>query len=274
MILIGERINGMFTDVKAAIQQHDKSVIADWAVRQTKAGADYLDINVGAAAADPVGVMKWLVETTQEAVPTPLCLDSQRIEIIEAGLSVLAPDRKVLLNSTPLDKKSDMEIMQKYVSAALPHNGSVICLAMDNRGIPQDVDTRVEIAAMATATALEMGLAPEQIFIDPIVMPVSVCDAQSQSGRILEALPQIKMITDPPVMTTAGLSNISSKAKQRSLINRSFLAMAMAAGLDSAIVDACDDELVGVVSASEIILNQRIYSDSFVQAFRQARGQG
>ena len=273
MIFIGERINGMFTDVKAAIQAKDESVIRDWAVKQTEAGADYLDLNVGTAAADQEGTMKWLVETVQAAVPTGLSLDSQKLPVIEAGLTAVESGRKLILNSTPYNKKSDQEIMLKYIEAAKPYNAAVICLTMDDRGIPQDVDTRVEIAAMATATAMEMGLSAEQIFIDPIVMPVSVCDAQNQSGRIFEALPQIKMITDPPVMTTCGLSNVSTSAKQRGLLNRAFLLMAMAAGMDSAIVDVCDEDLVAGVAAAEIVLNQRIYSDSFVQAFRQARGQ-
>jgi len=272
MILIGERINGMFLDVKEAIQTHDKTVIADWAVKQTQAGADYLDINVGTAAADQEGTMKWLVETVQEAVATPLCLDSQKLPVIKAGLSVLESGRKAILNSTPFSKKSDEEIIYKYIDAAKPHNAAIICLTMDTRGIPQDVDTRVEIAAMSAATAMEQGLTPEQIFIDPIVMPVSVCDAQNQGGRIFEALPQIKMINDPPVMTTCGLSNISTNAKQRSLLNRAFLLMAMAAGMDSAIVEVCDEALVDSVAAAEIVLNQRIYSDSFAQAFRQSRG--
>ena len=273
MILIGERINGMFTDVKKAIQEHDPSVIADWAVKQTQAGADYLDLNVGTAAADQTGTMKWLVEVVQEAVPTPLSLDSQKLPVIEAGLSVLESGRKVILNSTPLNKKSDEEVMLKYLAAAKPHNGAVICLTMDVRGIPQDVDTRVEIAAMATATALEQGMEPEQVFIDPIIMPVSVSDAQSQGGRILEALPQIKMISDPPVMTTCGLSNISTNAKQRDLINRVFLIMLMAAGMDSAILNVNDDEMIDGIAAAELVLNQRIYSDSFLQAFRQSRGE-
>lgn len=273
MILIGERINGQFTDVKRAIQQRDKAVIRDWAVRQTRAGADYLDLNVGTAAADQKGAMQWLVETVQEAVPTPLCLDSQKLEVIQAGLSVLERGRRVILNSTPLAKKSDPEILSKYLDSARAHDGSVICLTMDQRGIPQDVETRVEIAAMIAAKALEAGFPPERIFIDPIVMPVSVCDAQVQGRRILEALPQIKMINDPPVLTTCGLSNISTNAKRRDLINRTFVIMLMAAGLDSAILDACDEEMVAAIAAAEVILNQRIYSDSFVQAFRQSRGQ-
>ena len=273
MILIGERINGMFKDVKAAIQQRDKTTIVDWAVRQTQSGADYLDVNVGTAAEDPIGAMKWLVGIVQEAVATPLCLDSQKLPVIEAGLSVVDSDRKVMLNSTPYNKKDDDEIMLKYLDAAMPHEASVICLTMDARGIPQDVDTRVEIAAMATAAALEADFSPERLYIDPIVMPVSAGEAQAQGGRILEVLPQIKMINDPPVMTTCGLSNISSNAKQRPLINQAFLLMAMAAGLDSAILNVCDDALVDSVAAAEIVLNQRIYSDSFLQAFRHTRAQ-
>jgi len=274
MLMIGERINGQFKDMRKAIQEQDKSVVRDWAVKQTQAGADYLDINVGTAAADQKGTMQWLVETVQEAVPTGVCLDSQKLPVIQAGLEVVERGRPVILNSTPLSKKDDEEILLKFLEAAQPHDASVICLTMDVRGIPQDVDTRVEIAAMATATAMEQGFNPEQIFIDPIFMPVSVSDAQVQGSRILEALPQIKMISDPPVMTTCGLSNVSTNAKRRDLLNRTFLMMAIAAGMDSAIMDVCDAEMVESIAAAEVLLNQRIYSDSFVQAFLQARGQG
>ncbi len=87
MIAIGERINGMFTDVKQAIADKDKAVIQDLAKRQTECGASYLDVNVGTAAADQEATMAWLVETIQETCKTPLCLDSQKLNVIAAALS-------------------------------------------------------------------------------------------------------------------------------------------------------------------------------------------
>jgi len=115
MIIIGERINGMFTNVKKAIAEKDKKVIQDLAKQQTEAGATYLDVNVGTAAVDQEGTMQWLVETIQETCSTSLSLDSQKPGVIAAGLKVLNADNGAILNSTPLNKKSDEEIYDKLL---------------------------------------------------------------------------------------------------------------------------------------------------------------
>ena len=148
MILIGERINGMFKDVKNAIAEKDKKVIQDLAQSQTEAGAKYLDVNVGTAAADQKGAMQWLVETIQETCSTSLSLDSQKPDVIAAGLKVINADNGVILNSTPLNKKSDSEVMDKYIEMAQQAGPKVniIALTMDSNGVPQNVDTRVAIA--------------------------------------------------------------------------------------------------------------------------------
>lgn len=268
MIAIGERINGMFEDVKKAIASHDAGVIQDLARRQTACGAGYLDVNVGTAAADQEGTMQWLVETIQAVCDTPLALDSQKINVIQAGLKVARTDRGVLLNSTPLNKKNDDEILHKYIDLAKNHNGSIVALTMDKNGIPQNVDTRVEIAANIVATAAELEFEPDRIFIDPIILPVNVPDAQAQPGYILETMSQVRLISDPPPHMTVGLSNISQGTTRRSLINRTFLVMALAAGLDSAIVDVFDEDLMDAVATAEMLLNKQIYSDDFIKAYR------
>ena len=272
MIAIGERINGMFVDVKKAIAEKDEKVIQDLARRQTECGAEYLDVNVGTAAADQEGAMQWLVETIQAACDTPLALDSQKLNVIQAGLKVCNTGKGVLLNSTPLNKKDDDEILDKFVALAKDHNGSIVALTMDKNGIPQNVDGRVEIAAGIVARAAELDFEPDRIFIDPIVLPVNVPDAQTQPGYILEAMSQIRLISDPPPHLTVGLSNISQGTKYRSLINRTFLVMAIAAGLDSAIVDVFDEELMNAVATAEMLLNKQIYSDSFIKAYRMLHG--
>ena len=275
MILIGERINGMFTDVKQAIAEKNKRVIQELAKKQTEAGATYLDVNVGTAAADQEGTMQWLVETIQSAdggCSTPLCLDSQKPNVMAAGLKVINAENGVILNSTPLNKKTDDVILDKYIEMAnqAGPKSSIIALTMDKNGVPQDVDTRVAIAAEIVSKAMEKGYDAQRLFIDPIVLPVKVPNAQIQPTNILAAMDQIKMLCDPPPHITVGLSNLSQGATERSLINRVFLAMAISRGLGSAIVDVLDQKLMDVVATSEMLMNKQIYSDSFLKIYRAA----
>lgn len=269
MILIAERLNGMFTDVKQAIAEKDKKVIQELAKKQTEAGATYLDVNVGTAAADQEGTMQWLVETIQETCSTPLCLDSQKADVIAAGLKVVNAKNGVLLNSTPLNKKSDEEIFDKYIEMAnqAGPKASIIALTMDKNGVPQDTDNRVAIAAEIVSKAMEKGFDTQRLFIDPIILPVKVPNAQVQPGIILTAMDQIKYLADPAPHMTVGLSNISQGTSERSLINRVFLAMAMSRGLDSVIADVFDTDLMNVVATAEMLMNKQIYSDSFLKVY-------
>ncbi len=272
MILIGERINGMFKDVKEAIATKNKRPIQELAKKQTEAGATYLDVNVGTAAADQEGTMQWLVETIQETSSTPLCLDSQKVNVIEAGLKVINAEAGAILNSTPLNKKNDEEILDKYIEMAeqAGPKASIIALTMDKNGVPQDIDTRVAIAAEIVQKAMEKGFDTQRLFIDPIVLPVNVPNAQVQAGNLLAAMDQIKYLSDPAPHMTVGLSNISQGTSERNLINRIFLAIAMSHGLDSAIVDVLDEKLVNAVATAEMLMNKQIYSDSFLKVYTTA----
>ena len=272
MILIGERINGMFTDVKQAIAQKNKQIIQDLAERQTEAGASYLDVNVGTAAADQEGTMQWLVETIQETCTTPLSLDSQKPDVIAAGLKVINAENGLILNSSPLNKKSDDQILDKYIEMAekAGPKASIIALTMDKNGVPQDIDTRVAVAAEIVQKAMEKGFDTQRLFIDPIVLPVKVPNAQVQPTNILAVMDQIRFLSESPPHITIGLSNLSQGAAERSLINRIFLAMAISHGLDSAIVDVLDEKLMNVVVTSEMLMNKQIYSDSFLKVYKAA----
>jgi len=272
MIIIAERINGMFTNVKQAIANKDKKVIQQLAKKQTEAGATYMDVNIGTAAADQKGAMQWLVETIQETCSTPLCLDSQKPDVIAAGLKVINADNGVILNSTPLNKKTDEEILDKYIEMAnqAGPKASIIALTMDKNGVPQDIDTRVAIAAEIVSKAMEKGFDTQRLFIDAIVLPVKVPNAQVQPGNILAAMDQIRYLSEPAPHMTIGLSNLSQGATERSLINRVFLAMAISRGLDSAIVDVLDQDLMNVVATAEMLMNKQIYSDSFLKVYAAA----
>ena len=275
MILIGERINGMFKNVKQAIADKNKQVIQDLAGQQAKAGANYLDVNIGTAAADQEGTMQWLVETIQETCSAGLSLDSQKPNVIAAGLKVINADNGVILNSTPLNKKSDEEVLDKYIEMAeqTGPKTAIITLTMDKNGVPQDMDTRVAIAAEIVQKAMEKGFDTQRLFIDPIVLPVKVPNAQAQPGNVLGAIEQIKYLADPAPHTTIGLSNLSQGTNERSLINRIFLAMAVSRGLDSAIVDVLDNDLMNVLATAEMLMDKQIYSDSFLKVYTTA-GEG
>ena len=261
MIIIGERINGMFKKVREAIQAKDAAFIRDLAASQVRAGATILDINVGTASTDPEKDMVWLVNAVQSEVGVPLSIDSARHEPLEAGLAAVKGKR--VLNSTT-GKESDLA---KLLPMAKKYNASVIALTIDEDGVPSTVHKRVEIAAKILASAIDLGIAVDELYIDPITLPVNC--AQDQPERVFAALTQFRMLSDPPPHTTIGLSNISQRLKEHRLLNRTFLIMCMAHGLDSAIVDPLDEDLMKAAITAEMLMNKFIYADSFLEASRK-----
>ena len=266
IILIGERINGSFKDVGKAIQDKDKTVIREWITRQAAAGADYLDVNMGAASRS-VDDFTWLVEAVAEATTMPISLDCNRLDMFSAGLKVIrntvGGDRQVIINSTTAEDSKLVPLLEM----ASQYNAGILGVVMDETGSPQDVDRRVELGGKILASALDAGLSPEMIILDPIVMPVKFM--QDQAKQVLLAVQQLAALSDPPPHISIGLSNVASKTEQKKLINRTFLVMAMAMGLDTAILNVCDEELMQAIATAEILLGQEIYSDAYLKAYRQ-----
>jgi len=258
MIFVGERINGGFKDIQRAVKEKDKSIIQHWARVQTKAGANYLDVNMGAAS-NKIDDFVWMIDTVQETVETPISIDTNKPAFIEKAIK--ACKHPPIINSTTADK----EKLDQIVPLVVEHNASLIGLCMDKKGSPQDVNRRVELAAVIFSELIEKGLPPERLFLDPVVMPLKFL--QPQANHILEAISQFKLLSEPPPHIIVGLSNISSKAKEIELINCIFLVMCIEAGLDAAICDVADEELVNSAITAEIILNKHIYSDSFLKAY-------
>jgi len=268
IILIGERINGSFKDVGRAIQEHDKTVIRDRVAKQEAGGADYLDVNMGAASRKPEDYA-WLVQAVAECTTLPLSLDCNRLDMFSTGLKAYRDavgDRPVILNSTTAEDGK----LNPLLEMASQYKAGIIGVVMDERGSPQDVDRRLELGGKIFAAATEAGLAPTDIFLDPIVMPVKFM--QDQPKHILNAIQQLTTLSDPPCHISIGLSNISSKAEERKLINRTFMVMAMALGADAAILDVCDEELRQSVATAELLLGMEIYSDGYLKAYRQRAG--
>lgn len=263
MILIGERINGMFTDIKEAIKNKDPKAIKEWAQRQYEAGAHYLDINTGPAVRKPEqpAVIEWMVKTAQEDCPLPCCIDSTNPEAIEAGLKV--HKGKAMINST----SADQEKMDIYFPMAKEYDAAIIGLAMNEAGVPKSAADRAALAMELVVNADAHGIPMEDLYIDPLALPANV--AQDHGVEVIEALRQIKTLASPPPRTTMGLSNVSQNCTNRHLLNRTFMVMCMTAGLDSAIVDVMDEQLVDAAAAARVLLNKDIYCDSFLKTFRQ-----
>ncbi len=261
MLVIGELINGMYKDVRKAIANKETDVIQHLALEQLKAGANVLDVNTGPYSKDPKEDMKWLVDSIQKATTAPLSIDSTKYDAIEEGLK-LAKGRPII-NST----NADDEKMDRIFGLAKRYNAQVIGLAMDKSGVPNNKDKRLELAVKIVAKAMDCGINSDDLYLDPVVLPVNV--AQTQGREVLESIREFRLLSDPPPNTVVGLSNVSQGTKSRSLINRTFLVMAVANGLTAAILDPLDRELMDAMITAELVLNKNIYCDSFLDAYRK-----
>ncbi len=261
MLVIGELINGMYKAVGAAIEARDKGVIQKIAKDELAAGANMLDVNTGPYAKDPGGAMKWLVETIQEVCDAPLCLDSTKADVIEEGLKIVK--KKAMINSANADDAK----LDVLVPMAKKYNASLIGLTMAKTGIPRDRHERMEHAAKIVTKCQEAGFNTGDLYLDPIVLPVNV--AQSQGVEVLESIREFRLLCDPAPNTVVGLSNASQSTKQRPLINRTYLVMAIACGLSAAIMDPLDRDLMHAAVTAELILNKTIYCDSFLDAHKK-----
>ena len=256
MIFIGERINTGFKDIKQAVMDRDPRPLADWARRQAEAGATYLDVNLGAVSADPAD-MCWMVDTVQQAVETPVCIDTNKPNILAEAIKVARPG--ALINSTT----AAPEKLDAMMPIAAEHGACIIGLVMDEGGTPKSADQRVENAGMIIAKAMELGMEPDRVFLDPIVMPLKYM--QDQAIHILDAVRQFGLFSDPPPHVVCGLSNVSNGTTHKSLINRIFLAMAIANGMDAAICDVMDTDLVNAALTAELVMNRQIYADAYAR---------
>lgn len=263
MFIIGELINGMYKSVAQAIQAKDAAFIKKLAHDQLAAGADALDLNTGPASKDQVSDLAWLVQTVQAAVSAPLCLDSTKSAAIEAGLKVC--QNPSFINSTTADD----EKMDLYFPMAKQFHAGLIALTIDKKGIPQDKDRRLELAAYILDAASRHAFPIQDLYLDPILMPINV--AQNQLFAILEVIKDFKMLVSPAPKTVLGLSNISQGSSDRHLVNRTFCVMAQAYGLDAAILDPLDAALMEALIAGEVVLNKAIYCDSFVTAYKKSK---
>lgn len=264
MYVIGERINGMFKDVRQAIQTKDKSIVQELAKKQLASGASCLDVNVGPASDDPLWAINWLVEGIREVTDAPIAIDTTKLDVMAAGVKAAGPG-SVINSTTGQQAKLDA-----LLPLAAANDASVVALTIDEKGIPRDANGRVEIALRVVAAAMEHGISPDRIFVDGVIIPVSA--DQMTPTHVLNTISQCKMLSDPPPKTILGLSNVSQGSIYRELVNRTYLVMALAYGLDAAIMDPMDTELMDAMITAELLLNRNVYCADFLKAYRASAG--
>jgi 5-methyltetrahydrofolate corrinoid/iron sulfur protein methyltransferase len=237
MILIGESIHIISRVVSEAVRDRDAAAIQALARQQAEAGADYLDLNLGPARQDPRAVGSWLVDTVQGVTGLPISLDTMNPVAMEAGLALCKA--RPILNSAS-GKAESKELMMPL---AVKFNTQAVVSVITDLGCPPDVDARVESIMETVAYANGLGISNRDIFVDPIILPVS-----ADQKQVREALEFIRILPDllPDVRSVVGLSNVSNgtPAHLRGILNRTYLVMLEKCGLYSAIADVLDAELV------------------------------
>jgi len=240
MLVIGENIQIISTLVKNAVNNREAKPLQDLAKKQVEMGAGMIDLNIGRRKKDGTEVMPWMVDIMHEAVPgIALSLDTTNAAAVEAGLKRCKElSVEAMINST----SADPERLEATMPLAAEYDCKIIALTM-GANIPATADGRVELAMnVIVPKAMELGIPMERLYLDPLALTVN--GMQEHATETINAVRMFKMMLDPPPMTTIGLSNVSNTTPHegRSLLNRIFLVMLMATGLDSAIADPLDEK--------------------------------
>lgn len=260
--VIGERINTTLKKVQAAVAARDAEYIKEDVKKQTEAGATYIDVNAGARIGHEEQDMRWLLEVVQEATALPLCLDSPDPKILEMAYGLV--NQKPMINSISLEKDR-FEPMQKYLEGK---ECRIIALCMDDSGMPKSVDDIVSRAASLVGELEKIGFKRDDIFLDPLIQPMSV---DGKNGNM--AMDSVRTIMSElkGVHTTGGLSNISYGLPERRIINRVFLAMMMANGFDSAIMDPLDKDIMALATTADMIGGNDNFCMSYIKGVRAGK---
>jgi 5-methyltetrahydrofolate corrinoid/iron sulfur protein methyltransferase len=262
MIIIGEKLNGFIPSVGKAIQLRDEAFLRDLALCQEKAGADYLDICAAVDSEVEAETLLWLARLAEDASSLPLCIDSPNPDVLAAVLPHCK--RAGILNSVSMESGKIETIFPLIADT----NWKVIALTCTNSGVPESVEGRLDLFEQIRAKANEYGITEDRLLIDPIVRTLST-DELSLS-TFTTCAKEIRA-RSKCAYVVSGLSNISYGLPARSVINHAFLVLAIQAGMNAAIMDVLDREMVGLLHATNALLGEDEYCADYITAFREGR---
>ena len=263
MIIIGEKINGSIPAVAEAIANRDGEFIKARAVAQEKAGATFIDCCASVPEAQEVETLKWMIDCIQEVTDLPISVDSPSPDVLVQAYKFCK--RPGLFNS--VSGEGD-KIDKIFPVMAQPENKGweVIALLSDDTGIPKNAADRLRVFDKIMARAKEYGISPNRIHIDPLVE--MLCTSENGIETNTEVISTVRE-RYPSIHITAAVSNISFNLPVRKMINLGFTVLAMNAGLDSAILDPTNRDLMGVIYATEALLGLDDYCMEYIGAYRE-----
>ena len=259
MKIIGEKINGTRKRVAQAISERDADFIKDLAKKQVEAGSTWLDVNAGTHPDREPDDLIWLIENIQSVVDIPLSLDSANPKAL--NVAIKAVDKTPMINSI----SGEPDRLEQILPIVAEHGCEVIALAMDEKKIPETFEKRMEVIDKVLEHTRAVGVPDDKVYVDPLAMTIATLN---QSAVI--ACDTIRAVHDkyPEVHFTMGLSNISFGLPVRKQINRTFLTLAMQAGLDSAILDPLDKDLRAAIVTTEMLLGKDKHCMNYLKASR------
>jgi 5-methyltetrahydrofolate--homocysteine methyltransferase len=262
MIIVGELINASRKAMGTAIENHDGDAIKKIAKDEFDAGADYIDVNAGIFVGKEPEYLTWLVQQAQESVDAPCAIDSPDPEAIQAALAV--HKGTPMINSISLEK----DRFDKLMPIIAGTDFKVVALCMSDEGMPETTDQRMAIADKLVNSLVQKDVPLENIYVDPLVQPVST---NNRFGvEFLDSVEKI-MKTFAGIHTMCGLSNISYGLPQRKFMNQAFMVMAIARGLDGAIINPLDTRMMANIIAAEALAGRDDYCMKYLQAFRAGK---
>lgn len=265
MHIIGELINSTRKQIRKAIEEKDAAAIGDLARKQAEAGASWIDVNAGAFPDDEVGKIQWLIAAIRKTTAAPLSIDSPRAAAVEAGLAEAGSDP--FLNSI----SAESERYAALIPFVKRYNARVVALSLDDAGMTDDMTKVWQVADALVKRLEDDGVPPDHIFVDPLIRPVST---NPEYG--MGALGVVEKISErhPDVHRTCGLSNVSYGLPRRRLLNQVFVAMAIAKGMDSAIIDPLDSRMMATIAAAEALAGRDQFCMSYITAERSGKLEG
>lgn len=258
MIVIGEKINGAIPSVAKAIAERNADWIRNLAKVQADAGADFIDV-CASVKDDEVEVMHWLIDLVQEVTDTPICIDSPSAEVCVACMPFC--NKPGMINSVSMEGNK-CDVVFPAIQGTPWQCVALLC----GKGIPKSAEERLRVFDQIMAKAKEYNIAPSRLHIDPLVE--MLCTSEDGISMVVEVIQTVKE-KYPSIHVTGAVSNISFNLPVRKVLNQAFLVLSMNAGMDSAVLDPTNRDMMGMMYATEAMLGLDDYCMEYIGAYRE-----
>ncbi len=260
MLIVGELINSSRKAISDSVDNRDAHYIKKTAFDQVEAGANYLDVNCGTKVFEEKETMEWLINTIQEAVQVPLCIDSPNPEVLEAGLALCKYGQPMINSIT--DEKERFEAISPLLAK---YKAKIVALCMDDEGVPETAADRMRVLKSLYDKLRSIGVPDQDMYFDPLVKPISSIEAAGI--EVLETIRAVKKAY-PNVHFMCGLSNVSYGLPNRKILNRIFMVQTMTLGMDGYILNPTDRGMMGTIFAAQALMGQDLYCMNYLSAHR------